>query len=461
MHKVLLVDKQTKQDQTVKEFLQQQGNFEVIESYDKNVALTLFQKNNPNLVIIESLHNAVSNDLALAQKMLLIRESIPIIIISPSYSLESVLKALQIGIKDFIKYPFQPKEILESLKRCLPDFQAKDYPTQKKSSKYHPTYENNMIGEHPSIQETKKSINIVAPTESNVLITGETGTGKELVAELIHKKSERSRKPFVCINCTAIPETLLESELFGHERGAFTGANVSQEGLLKQGTGGTVFFDEIGDMSLYNQAKILRVIESKEIQRLGGHRSAPLDIRIIAATNQDLDQLMTEGKFRKDLYFRLNISRIHLPPLRERREDIPLLLDHFIQNLNHQFHRSAEGFTDDAMDWLVQYYWPGNVREMKNLLETIFVYLTSQRISLKDIPEHFRNRLANINNLPKDEQEQLLSALLSTNWNISKAAIKLRWSRMTMYRKMQKYHITKYKKNTKKKESSQIFPRKM
>jgi transcriptional regulator with PAS, ATPase and Fis domain len=298
-----------------------------------------------------------------------------------------------------------------------------------------------LIGESAPMQEIKAYISKVAATESNILIMGETGTGKELVAELLHKNSPRQHKPLVCINCAAIPDSLVESELFGHERGAFTGAHATQDGLLKQAAGGTVFFDEIGDMSPYAQAKILRAIERKEVQRVGGKHSMAVDIRIIAATNQDLEHLVTEGKFRSDLFFRLNVARIHLPPLRDRKEDIPLLCMHYIQELNRRLGREVEGLSDTAWEALLRYAWPGNVRELKNLLEAVFINLPSRRIAFVDLPEPFRQRVSAVAGLPQDERERLLSALFATNWNKSKAAQQLHWSRMTLYRKMTKYQI--------------------
>ncbi|MBZ5553733.1 MAG: sigma-54 dependent transcriptional regulator [Acidobacteriia bacterium] len=298
-----------------------------------------------------------------------------------------------------------------------------------------------MVGNSPPIQEIKGSIQRTALTDSNVLITGETGTGKEMVAELIHRNSPRHGKPLVCINCAALPDSLLESELFGHERGAFTGADSFQEGKLKAADGGTVFFDEIGDMSPQAQAKILRVIETKQAQRLGTQGSFPLDIRIIAATNRDVDALAKANEFRRDLYFRLNVVRLELPPLRERKDDIPLLLNHYIREMNRCFGCLVEGFTQEAFDLLLHYDWPGNIRELKNLLEAIFVNLPQGRISLKDFPEPFRRHLVKGENCSQSERDKLLATLLATNWNKSKTAQELHWSRMTVYRKIAKYRI--------------------
>jgi transcriptional regulator with AAA-type ATPase domain/transposase len=299
-----------------------------------------------------------------------------------------------------------------------------------------------IVGESAAIQEIKAYIARVASTESNVLITGETGTGKELVAEQIHSHSARYRKPFICVNCTAVPDGLLESELFGYERGAFTGATTLNRGKFELADGGTLFLDEIGDMSPYAQAKILRAVDGKEVHRLGGQRGIPLNVRVIAATNQDLEHLVAANQFRRDLYFRLNVARIHLPPLRERKQDLIPLSEHYFHQLSEQLGRNLRGFTADVYASLLHYDWPGNVRELRNLVEAVFIHCESPTVSFMDLPELFRARLGGVRGLPVGEEDLLLSALLSTNWNKSKAAVKLHWSRMTLYRKLEKYHIT-------------------
>jgi len=236
----------------------------------------------------------------------------------------------------------------------------------------HPNSKNGcLIGDSAPMVRIKRRLEQVSATDCTVLITGETGTGKERVAEHIHQHSPRQGKPLVRINCAALPDGLLESELFGYERGAFTGANASYEGKLKLAEGGTVFFDEIGDMSPYAQAKILRVIETKEAYRLGGRRSIPFDFRVLGATNQDLERLVAENRFRKDLFFRLDVARIHLPPLKERKEDIPLLVDHYLKTYNTRFRRQIEGLTPEAWSCVLHYQWPGNVRELNNVLARI------------------------------------------------------------------------------------------
>ena len=223
-------------------------------------------------------------------------------------------------------------------------------------------------------------------TESHVLITGETGSGKELAAQYMHQHSARRGKPLIPINCTALPDGLLESELFGYEKGAFTGAVSSYPGKLKHAQGGTVLFDEIGDMSPYAQAKILRVIETKEVYPLGGRRSVPLDIRIVAATNRDVERQVSKNQFRQDLYFRLNVARVHLPPLRERRDDIPLLIDHFVEEFSARLGRRIEGFSNEAMELILRYKWPGNIRELRNTVERALLSCRGELIDVPDLP---------------------------------------------------------------------------
>jgi transcriptional regulator with PAS, ATPase and Fis domain len=300
-----------------------------------------------------------------------------------------------------------------------------------------------MVGQSSNIRQLKDYIKKIAASDCTALITGETGTGKELAAELIHRNSQRRERPFICFNCAAVPDTLLESELFGYERGAFTGAYYRRDGMLRQAEGGTVFFDEIGDMTPYAQTKILRAIETGEIYPLGGTKKIPLNIRIVAATNQDLEGLMAAKQFRQDLFFRLNVARLHLAPLRERQEDLPLLLQDFLKELNAKYAAVVAGFSEDCLETFFKYDFPGNIRELKNLLEAIFVNQPSRVITFQDLPELFRRRLQETADLPKDERDRLLSALFTTNWNKSQAAHDLNWSRKTLYRKMAKYNITK------------------
>ncbi len=398
------------------------------------------QQGHVDLVIIVPPRDDPDAGIRLGKSLRETNPELPLVLLAGRSSEEVAIAALRAGITDYVRDPYDLEEVAAAVERCLSRSPRRS--TRKERTAAESIESFPIVGESASMREIKTYIGRVASTASNVLLTGETGTGKELVAEWIHRSSPRRERPFLCINCAALPDGLLESELFGHERGAFTGAHAFQEGRLKLADGGTALLDEVGDMSPEGQAKILRVIESKEVHRLGGRGRIPLDIRFIAATNQDLEQRVAEGVFRKDLFFRLNVARMHLPPLRERREDIPLLCAHYLGELNRKYGRSVEGFTAEASEMLFRYNWPGNVRELKNLLEAVFINLPSRQITLMDLPEQFRKRLNETAGAPQDERDRLLSALFSTNWNKSRAAEKLCWSRMTLYRKLAKYNLT-------------------
>ncbi len=362
---------------------------------------------------------------------------IPLLVLASNSSEELAIAALKAGVSEYLRYPCSPMELAGAAHQCL-QRNGRCKPRGRALSA--PKESAEMIGESLSMQEVRACLSRAALTDSTVLITGETGTGKELAAEFVHQHSSRRDKPFITVNCAAIPDSLLESELFGYERGAFTGAQTSRDGRLKAAQGGTVFLDEIGDMSPYAQAKILRAIDSKEIQRLGG-AGVSVDVRIIAATNQELETLVQTEKFRKDLYFRLHVARVHLPPLRERKEDIPSIVSYYLRDFNCRFGRSVSRLTDSAWEYLLAYDWPGNVRELKNLLEAIFIHSSSAEISPGELPRCLRDHCHSVHGVSDDERRRLLSALVSTNWNKSKAADQLRWSRMTLYRKMAKYQV--------------------
>jgi two-component system response regulator HydG/two-component system response regulator AtoC len=309
------------------------------------------------------------------------------------------------------------------------------------------------IGESDPIRRMRELISRIAPTDSTVLITGETGTGKELVARSIHRLSLRANEPIVCVNCAAIPDTLLESELFGFEKGAFTGAVARQTGKLKQANRGTVFLDEIGDMSALAQSKILRVVEAHEIQPLGAESGTRIDVRFVAATHQDLGDLTAERRFRPDLYFRLNVVPVRVPSLRDRKSDIPLLVDHFLRDLNARYSRDIEGVSISALTLLENYDWPGNVRQLRNVLEGAFILCASRWISRSDLTclhwlsaqASYPTAMLNIeiasHKASQPDRDRLVNALKTTHWNKSKAARVLHWSRMTIYRKLAKYQI--------------------
>jgi DNA-binding NtrC family response regulator len=360
----------------------------------------------------------------------------PIIFVTKHSSEERVLKALRAGVSDYFKEPYIYDDLLQSaVTRLAPTAckaEASTANTQQKPL---------LIGRSNKIRTTRAYIQKVSVSDTTVLITGETGTGKELAAHMIHESSSRHKKPMVCVNCAALPDNLVESELFGFERGAFTGAVTASRGRFQQAHEGTIFLDEIGDMTPFAQAKILRVIEDKQISPLGGSRPIPLNFRLITATSRDPESLLEDGTFRDDLFYRLNIGRIHMPPLRENREDIPELIEFGIEKFNQKFKRNIQGLKADVLKLLLRYDWPGNVRELMNILEGAFINLPKKEIAYADLPMHLKQKLMECQTSPSDERKRIISALLETKWNKSNAAKKLDWSRMTLYRKMAKLKI--------------------
>jgi DNA-binding NtrC family response regulator len=356
----------------------------------------------------------------------------PLLLITDRCSEDFAIAALRAGVGDLIKQSISPAEAEACVDRLFGTHACVEQVSRREGRA--------MVGDGPAMQRTHAAMDRAAATDLNVLITGETGTGKELAAERIHRQSRRCAHPFVAINCAAIPADLLESELFGHERGAFTGAHASRDGKLASARGGTVFLDEIGDMDTHSQAKILRAIESRQVQRLGGHRDIPLDVRFVAATNQDLEALAVQGRFRQDLYFRLNVVRIHLAPLRERPEDLPALVRHILDELNAASGRTV-GIDAALLASLATYLWPGNIRELRNMIESASAFCTSGIIAPADLPPEMLQKLR----IPLDpahaERDRVLHALSSAHWNKSEAAKLLHWSRMTLYRKMSRHGI--------------------
>jgi DNA-binding NtrC family response regulator len=374
---------------------------------------------------------------SLAQRIGAAHPGVPVFLLAWNSSEPLAIEALRNGIADYFAPPVEMHAVAEAVRRKVGYSSAN---VDNGAATMAPECGSRpIIGDSLAMQSLRLWLSRVAQRDCNTLVLGETGTGKDLIAEAIHAHSPRHKKPFVSVNCAAIPETLLESELFGYERGAFTGASATTDGKIQQAHGGTIFFDEIGDMSPPAQAKMLRVIESKQVQRLGGKGSIPVDVRIVAATNQNLLQLVAEQRFRKDLYFRLSVARLELPALRERREDIPLLLEYYIRVFNRQTGSQVEGFTKEALDWLVNYDWPGNVRELKNSMEAVFLDPPQQRIDLCHLAQICEG--AQDGSRQAGERDELLAALRATQWNKSRAAKKLRWSRMKIYRKMTKYMI--------------------
>ncbi len=376
---------------------------------------------------------------------------IPVVMMSAHATVEKAVKSMQLGAYDFITKPFAADRLTVTVQNALMTSSLKIELDELKSELKNKYEFENIVGQSGGMQEVFKSLEKVINSNVTVLIQGESGTGKELIARAIHfHSSTRSQKPFVAVNCSALPESLLESELFGHEKGSFTGAAGRRIGKFEQADGGTVFLDEVGLMSPMTQSKVLRVLQEREFERVGGNELIKVDVRVLSASNRDLEEAMKKNEFREDLYYRLSVFPIKLPPLRDRREDIPLLAAYFLEKYSRQENKTIEGISPDALELLIAYNWPGNVRELENAIERAVVLATDDEIHSKDLPAAVRsigekkmfesdNTLSNW--IEKLEEEALRQALLECEGNISKTAKKLGIGRATIYRKAKKYGL--------------------
>lgn len=394
-------------------------------------------------VIISDINMPEMDGLTLAKTARSNFADIPIILITAFGTVDTAVNAIQAGAYDYFTKPFKLPEVEVVINRAM-EFRRLNRVNRALSQEVKQTWKlEEMIGKDPSMQKVFDLIKRIAPVNSNVLIHGESGTGKELVARAIHNRGNRANKPFVAINCTAIPENLLESELFGHAKGSFTGAIGQKIGLFEEADGGTLFLDEIGDLDLALQAKLLRVIQERKIRPVGSNKDKAVDVRILAATHRDLKERVREGKFREDLFFRMNVIPIELPPLRQRRQDIPLLAEHFLRKYSAMNQLRIDGFSKHAMEQIIHHSWRGNVRELENTIERAVVLCTEHRINDIDIPDKDSDGLEEIWNesisalptLEELERKYIEYVLHHTNGHKCKAADILGINRRTLYRK--------------------------
>jgi two-component system response regulator HydG len=378
--------------------------------------------------------------------------AIPIIIMTAYSSVETAVEALKKGAYDYLSKPLDFDELELAIGRAMDHTRLKVENRALRETLGAGFNTGDIVGRSRVMVELLETVALVAPTEATVLITGESGTGKQLIASAIHLNSPRREKPFIQLNCAAITETLLESELFGHERGAFTGADRRKEGRFRLANRGSMFLDEISEMSVAMQAKLLRVLQEKEIQRVGGEEVLRVDVRVMAATNRDLKAEIEGGRFREDLYYRLNVVTLAVPALRERREDIPLLAQHFLDSFAEKNRKQIKGFTPQAMDRLVRYHWPGNVRELMNAVERGVILCRGDYVAEMDFPlsvsdvsaseqEPAREEL--LADLPLEEVEKvtILKTLESAGGNKSETARRLGITRRTLHKKLKKYGV--------------------
>jgi DNA-binding NtrC family response regulator len=374
-----------------------------------------------------------------------IEPSLTVIIMTGYASVETAVRALKRGAYDYVAKPFDPDELGHLIANAIEHQRAKKEIARLQENIEEMTPRSEIVGQSPAMKRVFELIEMVAPTDATVLITGESGTGKELVARAIHAASPRRHMPMVVIHCGALTDTLLESELFGHERGAFTGAQYRRKGKFEVADGGTVFLDEVSDVSLKTQTDLLRVLQEKEIVRVGGAQSIPVDFRCVAATNKDLDRLVKEGTFRPDLFYRLNVFRIDLPPLRERREDIPLLADHFVRKYSVAMGKRVTGLSAEAMDLLLSCEWLGNIRELENAIERALVIGRGPEIQASDFPfQVHRVEEAGGRTLEDQERAHIGRVLEETGWNLSRAARILDIDRTTLYHKIKRYELRRH-----------------
>ena len=382
----------------------------------------------------------------LERRLRAIDPSLTLIMMTGYASVETAVQALKDGVYDYITKPVDPDELMHLIARAMEIRRTKKEVVRLRENLEEVFPVTKLIGKSPGMKRVFELIEMVAPTDATVLITGESGTGKELVARAIHAASRRRYNPMVVIHCGALTETLLESELFGHERGAFTGAQYRRKGKFEVADGGTVFLDEISDISLKTQTDLLRVLQEKEIVRVGATQPILIDFRCITATNRRLGELVEAGRFRPDLYFRLNVFTIDLPPLRERREDTPLLAQHFLEKYSQAMNRPVPQFAEEALDVLLNYDWPGNVRELENAIERALVIGRGNTIGVETFPFQWHPPpTRDARTLEEVERRHIERILEETGWNLSRAARTLAIDRTTLYNKIRRYGFQRRK----------------
>ena len=422
--------------------------YRILTANDGLRALKKIEEEPPDLVLLDIWMPGIDG-IETLKRLRAQHAGLPVIMISGHGSIETAVTATKLGAFDFIEKPLSLEKTLVTVQNALSFRQLNDdnLILRQKAERHH-----RLTGTSPAIQRLRETIERVAPTQATVLIVGENGTGKELVARAIHQLSPRSNRPLVEVNCAAIPEELIESELFGHEKGAFTGANERRRGRFDLASNGTLFLDEIGDMSLKTQAKILRILQEQRFERVGGTATMQVDVRIIAATNKDLAQEIKDGRFREDLYYRLNVIPVQVPPLRERREDIPLLVAEFLKEAAIDSRLKQKRITERAIEIIVRQPWPGNVRELRNLIERLVILVPADVVDVHHLTECFPLATPDTPESALDqptfrqartefERQYLRKKLAEHNWNISQTAEAIGLERSHLHRKIKSYGV--------------------
>ena len=462
--RILVIDDEAAIRDSLRMTLEYEG-YEFLSAATGQEGLALAEREAPDLVLLDVKMPGMDG-IEVLERLRNMNDQLPIVVISGHGTISTAVEATKKGAWDFIEKPFASERVLVSLRNALDQRQLRD---ENRSLKKAVEVRHQMIGESDVLSQIMAAISRAAPTNATVLISGESGVGKELVARTIHRNSLRSRERFVQVNCAAIPEELIESELFGHEKGSFTGATEKQMGKFEQADRGTIFLDEVGDMSAKTQAKVLRVLQEGEVERLGSARTIKVDVRVIAATNKNLEEEIEKGHFREDLYFRLAVIPIHVPPLRDRPEDVPLLVRHYMEAFRSENNARPKRITPSAMDALQRYRWKGNIRELRNTVERLYIMTGGDTIDVADLPSAVRSTSPSAGSTGgggtgsiakalgdgdavragtlrefKDTAERtyLVQKLRENSWNISKTAEAIDTPRSNLYKKLEQYQIT-------------------
>ena len=449
---VLIVDDEVGVRESLKMILKK--DYDVFLAKDAEEAFLQIKENSPDVILLDIILPDLDG-LKVLERIKQNEPDIVVIMITATNTAKTAVEAMKLGAYHYVTKPFDNDELRLIISRSLSEKALKQELIFRREEMDKSFDFGNILGKSKGMKDIFKVVKQIADSKSTVLIMGDSGTGKELISRAIHYNSNRKNYPFVTINCAAIPETLIESELFGHEKGAFTNAIEKKLGRFEVAHQGTLFLDEIGELSLTTQAKILRFLEEKEFNRVGGSKTIKVDVRLITATNKDLNQMIKKGGFREDLYYRINVVPIVIPPLRERKEDIPILIDHFINKFVLENNKNVKGINKEALEFLMQYEWPGNVRELENLIERVIALTSNEYILANELPYSFKN-IPKINGLKESvldgkvsflqaeeefEKEVILDALKRTNYIQSHAAEILGISRRILKYKMDKLGI--------------------
>lgn len=448
MNKILIIDDDQDIRLLLDRFLSKNG-FVTDTAYNGESAIELLKENVFDLILCDFKLPDITG-LELIQKIKILNPGASIIVITGYSDVKVAVKTIKLGAYDYVTKPLYPDEILLTIKQALQSKSQEDKPKKTVRRK------SFIIGESPQSKQVMQHIKLIAPTDMSVIIQGETGTGKEFVANEIHNFSKRKEKPFVAIDCGALPKDLAGSELFGHVKGAFTGALNDKTGSFESANGGTLFLDEIGNLSYENQVKLLRVIQERKIKKIGGTKDIPIDVRVIVATNENLAEAVKRGDFREDLYHRFNEFRIELAPLRERKTDIKIFAQHFLALANQELDKDVQTFDAEVIHRMKNYYWHGNLRELYNVVKRAVLLCQSDEITLECLPEEIKSPVfldspksdgtveepANLKSVSKiAERDAIISVLEKTGYNKTKAADVLNIDRKTLYNKMKSYNI--------------------